>query len=296
MSNYLIVGATGSLGGEICRRLVQRGESVKGLVRRSSAPERVEQLRSLGVEPVAGDLRDGSSLREALRGIDVVVSTATTIRSRQEGDSFTDSDERGHATLVDAAVYEGVSRFVYVSFSGNLGADDGLTRSKRATERKIRESGLRYSILRPSLFMEVWLSPLAGFDFHEGKVVLFGDGNQPVSWISAGDVAEFATMAAMSSGPSETIELGGPEAISRLDAVWLFEEQTGRSFRLQNVPLEVLENKATEATDEVSKTYASLQLSCARGDAVDTSDSLQRYPVTLTSVRDYARRVQGEEG
>lgn len=294
MNGYLVVGATGPLGGEICRRLRERGLEVRGLVRDSSDPARIEYLVGLGVELFRGNLRDPASLDRACRGAEVVISTVTTIRSRQANDSFADTDEQGHANLISAAVASGAKRFVFISFSGNLGGADGMTRSKRATEQRLRESGLAYTILRPSLFMEVWLGPPAGFDYAARTATVFGAGDQPVSWISAGDVAEFAVLASLSTGPSETIELGGPEAMSRLDAIRLFEEESGAKFELRHVPIDALETQEKTAENEIARTYASLQLSCARGDCIDMSDPLGRYPVRLTSVREYARRVLGE--
>ena len=62
----LVVGATGTLGGEICARLVQAGKPVRGLVRASSSPERVDALRKAGVELATGDLRDRASLDAGL--------------------------------------------------------------------------------------------------------------------------------------------------------------------------------------------------------------------------------------
>ena len=77
----LIAGATGFLGGEICRRLVGSGETVRGLVRATSDHAAVERLRGLGVETVVGDVRDRPSLDAACRGVRTVVSTVTTTRS-----------------------------------------------------------------------------------------------------------------------------------------------------------------------------------------------------------------------
>src|SRR5947208_2630500 len=99
----LVVGATGFLGSEICRRLIERGEAVRGLVRETSDSATVAHLRTLGVETVVGDLRDRDSLDAACRGVDTVVSTATTTRSRQPGDSIEATDEAGQLDLVDAA-------------------------------------------------------------------------------------------------------------------------------------------------------------------------------------------------
>ncbi len=61
----LVVGATGHLGGEICRRLAARGLPVRGLVRPTSAPEAVSALRAIGAELIEGDLRDPASLLRA---------------------------------------------------------------------------------------------------------------------------------------------------------------------------------------------------------------------------------------
>jgi uncharacterized protein YbjT (DUF2867 family) len=57
---YLVVGATGTLGSEVCRQLAAKGKLVRGLVRITSDPERVDQLRSYGVEIVEGNVCDRS--------------------------------------------------------------------------------------------------------------------------------------------------------------------------------------------------------------------------------------------
>ena len=54
----LVVGSTGFLGGEICRRLTSQGKAVRALARISSKPERVTALKGWGVETVVGDLRE----------------------------------------------------------------------------------------------------------------------------------------------------------------------------------------------------------------------------------------------
>ena len=100
----LIAGATGFLGGEICRRLVANGESVRGLVRHTSDPAGVDRLRTLGVQTVVGDLRDRVSLDAACSGVRMIVSTVTSTRSRQPGDSIEATDEAGNVTTATAEV------------------------------------------------------------------------------------------------------------------------------------------------------------------------------------------------
>ena len=75
----LVTGATGFTGGHLCERLVRDGHSVRALARH---PNNCPELRRLGVEVVAGDLRDSASVEKATQGIDVVYHIAALFRLR----------------------------------------------------------------------------------------------------------------------------------------------------------------------------------------------------------------------
>ncbi|GAC1437443.1 MAG: SDR family oxidoreductase [Thermoanaerobaculia bacterium] len=288
----LVVGATGLLGTEICRRLRDRGDEVRALVRKTSEPLKVERLRSFGCEIVTGDLQDTASLDRACRGIETVISTATTTLSRQTHDSLEKTDLQGQLNLIDAAERNDIKRFVLVSFSGNLEGDTGLHRAKRTVEEKLRESGVSYTILRPSCFMEVWLGPALGFDARNRKVQIFGDGEQPLSFISLFDVADFAVRVVSSDkAANQTIELGGPEPVAPNEVVRIFERELGTRFEVTHVPQEALKQQYATATDEYQKAFAGLMLGYCDGDPIDMRDTLKRFPVKLTSVEDFARRA-----
>ena len=290
----LVVGATGFLGGEICRRLSTAGRPVRALVRPTSDAGAVARLRDLGAEIVEGDLRDPASLARACAGATGVVTTATTTRTQQPGESIGTTDQDGQIALVDAAREAGVRRFVLVSVSSGIGSDDPLTRAKRVVERRLHESDMRHTILRPTFFMEAWLSPMLGFDAAGRSATIYGRGENPISWISLGDVAEFAVRALEPAArDDDTLELGGPEALAPLDVVRLFEEAAGAPFTVQHVPEDALRAQLAAATDSLSRAFAALMLGYARGDRIPMDDVLQRYPVQLTSVRDYAMRTLG---
>ena len=112
----LVVGATGLLGGEICRLLVAGGKPVRALVRATSDQNKVAQLENPGLEIVRGDLKDRSSLDAACQGVSAVISTASATLSRQEGDSIQTVDLEGQLNLIDAARVANVSQFVLISF------------------------------------------------------------------------------------------------------------------------------------------------------------------------------------
>ena len=288
----LVVGATGILGSEICRRLRERGEDVRGLVRKTSDPAKVEQLRKLGCETVVGDLQNKASLDRACKGIEVVISTAATTISRQPHDSLEKTDLQGQLNLIDAAERNDVKRFVLISVSGNMDDRSTLVAGKRKVEEKLRESGISYTILRPSVFMEVWLSPLVGFDAQNGKAQLFGGGDRPLSFVSLFDVAEFAVRSATGDrAANQTLEVGGPEAVTLREVVTIFERECGRKFDVSSVPEEVLQQQYAAATEEYQKTLAGLMLGLCAGDSIDMTDTLKRIPLKLTSVRDFARKA-----
>lgn len=290
----LVVGATGYLGGAICGQLAGKGKPVRAMVRPTSDQARVENLKGLGAETVQGDLKDRASLDAACQGATAVITTATTVVSRQPGDTIQSVDLEGQMNLVDAARAAGVEHFVYVSYSGNIDVDDPspLTVAKRTVERHVQESGLTYTILRPRLFIEAWLSPVLGFDFPNAKAQIFGSGQNPISWISLGDVAQFAVESLDNvNAENATLELGGPEALSPSEVVRIFEEVGGRSFEVQHVPEEALRAQRAGAAAPLDQSFAALMLAYAQGDPIDMGTTLQAFPVQLTSVRDYAQRV-----
>ena len=113
----LVVGATGLVGGEICRRLAANQKPVRALVRPTGDESRIAELRHSGAELVTGDLKDPASIEAACAGATAVLSTAASMLSRQPGDTIDGVDRLGQLQLVEAARAAGVKHFVYVSFS-----------------------------------------------------------------------------------------------------------------------------------------------------------------------------------
>lgn len=288
----LVVGASGILGGEICRRLAAQGAPLRALIRPTSDPARTEDLKRLGAELVDGDLKDRASLDHACSGVTSVITTATAIGRQQPGDGIQTVDLEGQMQLVDAARAAGVEHFVYISVSRNLDVDSPFIQAKRTVEQHLRQSGLAYTILRPTFFMEGWLSPALGFDVANGTAQIFGAGQNAISWVSLYDVAHYAVEAlAHPAARHAILELGGPAALSPLDVVRIGEELSGRQFNVQHVPEEALQAQWEAATDPLQRSFTALMLDYAQGDAIDMREALTTLPVQLTSVSDYIRRL-----
>jgi uncharacterized protein YbjT (DUF2867 family) len=284
----LIVGATGLVGGEICRRLAAARKPVRALVRPAGDASRIDELRAAGAELATGDLKDPASIRAACAGASVVLSTASSVLSRQPGDTIDGVDRVGQLQLIEAAQSAGVKHFVYISFAP-IAEDFALQRAKREVEQALIASGIPYTILRPTFFMEIWLSPALGFDAAARRARIYGAGENPISWISFPNVAEFAVRSLETpAARNATFTLGGPEALTPLEVVRIFEELSGAPFTVEYVLESVLRAGKKAARRALDEAFAALSLGYAHGAAIDMRATLETMPVRLAGVREYA--------
>ena len=289
----LVVGATGMVGAEICRLLAAAGKPVKALVRGTSDPATVAKLERLGAVVVQGDLRDRRSLESACEGVDAVVTTASSMPFAYRLDENTPqvTDQDGCLDLIDVARDAGVQRLVYTSFPPMVGSFP-LQDAKRAVEERLRSSGLTYTILQPTYFMEIWLSPAVGFDYPDHKAAIYGTGDNPISWISFQDVAQFA-VASLDNPMAEdtTLALGGPESVTPSDVVRIFERAGGKPFEVTHVPVDALQAQLAAATDPMQKSFIGLMLNYASAGPIDMSATLGAFPLRLKTVGEHARSM-----
>lgn len=133
-----LTGGTGFIGSEVARRLRERGDEVRALVR---TPAKAAALRELGCELVEGDLSDEAALVRACRGVQAVVHGAAVYEvgvPEARRDLLVDANVRGTERVLGAALSAGVERAVYVStvavFGDTAGAvaDESWTRATSA--------------------------------------------------------------------------------------------------------------------------------------------------------------------
>jgi NADH dehydrogenase len=285
----LVVGATGRLGKQIALGLQKAGRQVRALVRGGTARPEAKDLLEAGLEVVDGDLTRPETLLAACAGVETVLSGATSMPHGGD-DGLRRVDLEGGLALIEAAERAGVPRFVYVSYSWNLREPSPLETAKRSCENRLLASRMTAVVLRPSYFMEVWLSPALGFDPQQGRARIYGSGEGKISYISMRDVVDFAvaTTLKVERGPV-ALEMGGPEAHSQLEVVRIFEETLGTKIALEHVPMEALRAQQASA-DPLQKTYAALMIGYARGDVIpEAHANAERFGIKLHSVAEYAR-------
>jgi uncharacterized protein YbjT (DUF2867 family) len=232
----------------ITRGALEQGKDVRILVRHNSPSEQLakegratstEDLVEAGAEPVYGDLRDRASLDAALEGIETVITTANSV-GRGGEDNPQSVDLEGNRSLIEAAREAGVEHFVFVS---SLGADPDhpvpFMRSKGQSEASLRESGMDYTILAPTPYMEVWVAAVVGMPVSQGRpVTLVGEGRRRHSFVSDRDVAAFAVAAVENPAARNAyLAIGGPEALSWRDVVETYERVLERSIPVEFVKM-----------------------------------------------------------
>lgn len=291
----LVVGATGYLGTLIVQQLCAEKRAVRALVRETADPEKVANLRGAGAELATGDLKDPGSLERACAGVKVVISTATSIVSRQADDNLATVDRDGNLALFRAAAGAGVSQSIFVSFQPH-DLEFPLQDAKRAVERQLQAGPVSYTVLKPTCFTELWLGPallpMHGFDFGKRHARLAGNGDNKLSWISIHDVARFVVGAVGNAQAfNRDFIVGGPDALSPREVLSLLERASGKPWEVEYVAEAALREGAAKATNPYDKTFAALLASFAAGYTADTRPALAAIPFEMQRVSDYIERT-----
>jgi NADH dehydrogenase len=293
----LIVGARGRLGSTVARRLLAKGTPVRAM---SRTPEQLGALRTLGAEVVAGDLRDRASLAAACRGVDAMLAAAHAFDGKGTNVPAT-VDDVGNRALIDAARAAGVRDFVLTSI---LGASEDhpvdLFRAKAAAERHLRASGLSYTILRPTAYMELWWTIIGAPVLRGKKALIFGRGANPINFVSVEDVADLAVTALTDpSTANGMIEIGGPENLTLVEVARLVERATGRMTGEQHIPLgmmRVMRVLARPFNPALSRQAAAGILMDTRDMSFDPAATLARFPMRLIRMEEVVRQHVGTVG
>ncbi|PDP86366.1 NAD(P)-dependent oxidoreductase [Glycomyces fuscus] len=233
-----VTGATGALGGRVAARIARLGRPQRLIVRDlNRAPEYP------GSSAVMSAYEDSAGFERACRGVDTLFLV-----------SATESEDRidVHLSAVDAAVKAGVSWIVYLSFlRAGPASTFTFARTHFFTEAHIRSTGVRYTFLRPSLYLDLlpdWVD--------DGGAVLGPAGDGRIAWVSRDDVADVAAavltdpVAALAS-ENTSHDITGPEALSLGATVERLSVLTGRSVRyVPQTREEALESRRSSGAPE----------------------------------------------
>jgi uncharacterized protein YbjT (DUF2867 family) len=230
-----VIGGTGRLGRALLPLL--DGAKVRVLTRDG---QRARALSS-SIEIVEGDVRDEAARANALRGCATVVSAMHGFAGsgRISPESI---DRDGNRALIAAARAAEVGHFVLVSVHGAaVDHPMSLHRAKFAAEQALRESGLRFTIIRPTAFLETWTTIIGGPLEQKGRALVLGPGENPINFVPVAEVAALVARAVLDGGlDRDTVEIGGRENLSFVALARRLIDARGGAGTIQHVPLPVL--------------------------------------------------------
>jgi NAD(P)H dehydrogenase (quinone) len=255
-----VTGATGALGGRVARRLADAGVAQRLVVR---DPARAPSLPGAHVVMAAY----GPDLAAALEG----VGTLLFVSASEDADRVA-----VHRSVVDAAVAAGVSRIVYVSFLG-AGPDATFTfaRDHWHTEQHIRASGVAFTFLRDSLYLD-YFSLFVGDD----GVIRGPAGEGRVAAVARDDVADVATAVLLSGAAhdGQRYDVTGPQAFTMAEAAVELSKATDREITYHDESLaEAYASRAGHgAPDWMVAGWVSTYTAIASGELDVVSDTVAR--------------------
>ncbi len=230
MKNIILVtGATGNLGEQICRELVNKGASVRAIVRHESDPAKVKALQALGVNINYADFNKPSDLRAACEGVSCVVSALAGLR---------DVIITAQSQLLNAAVQVGVPRFIPSDFCTDYTRlPIGINRNfdlRKEFETIINNSDIKATSIFNGAFAYVLQYGIPLFDTRNKTIAYYkGKKDWKIDFTTVNDTAAFTAAAALDDSTPRHLHIASFQ-VSPQDLAVLSTRLYGDTFELTN--------------------------------------------------------------
>lgn len=219
----LITGATGNIGGEVCRYLAEKKLPLRSLVRDTSS--KVAKLKAQGIELAQGDFNQPDTLKTALQGIEKAFLVTPNVPNQVELES----------SFIDAAQTAGVRHIVKLSVMGADQLPSTFQKWHRQIEEHLEASGIAWTHLRPNMLMQNmrWFAQTIADQGAFYNAV----GDVKISHVDARDVAAVAAVCLSDPGhETRSYVLTGAEALSFDQIAAKFSQALNRSITYVNLP------------------------------------------------------------
>ena len=231
--SIIVIGGTGTLGRQIVKQALDEGYQVKCLVRdfRRSA-----FLKDWGAELIYGDLSIPSTLPLALKGVKVVIDSAT-VRSTSNYTAET-VDWRGKVALLEAAKLVGINRIIYFSIlNASKNPSIPLMNLKLRMEKALEKSGINYTIFQCSGFFQGLISQYALPVLESETIWLPGD-SAPVAYLDTQDAAKIVLQTLNNSDyDNKKVSLIGEKFWTPKEIIQLCERLSGKTAKISYIPV-----------------------------------------------------------
>jgi uncharacterized protein YbjT (DUF2867 family) len=231
--SLLVIGGTGTLGRQIVLQALTKGYQVRCLVRNF---RKAAFLKDWGVELVYGDLSRPETIPPCLKGITAIIDASTS--RANELDSLKKVDWDGKLCLIEAAKAANVKRFIFFS-AQNVEQFNNipLMKVKNGIERKLKESGISYTIFRLTGFYQGLIEQYA-IPILENLPIWVTNENTYISYMDTQDIAKFCLKALqIPQTTNQTFFLSGSKGWVSSEIINLCEQLAGQEAKVQRIPL-----------------------------------------------------------
>jgi uncharacterized protein YbjT (DUF2867 family) len=218
----LITGATSDIGQKLCQLLAKNEKPFRAMCRKE---EQLEKLRKQGIHAVLGNFENPESLKTAMQGCTSLFLTSPPTQNQVQCEK----------NVIDIAKQEGIAYIVKISASdANLKSSVPWAKSHAEIDHHLRNSGIEWTILKPTAFMQNFLS--LSKPISKGILPQVA-GNGLVGYIDAQDIAQVAFKVLTENHHKRaTYFLNGPEMLEMKEIAFQLSETLGRKVRYVNLP------------------------------------------------------------
>ena len=225
-SIIVVAGATGNLGGRIVRALLERGATVKALVRPGTARDKLERLQELGVTIATVDLNSASQVTPACSGASCLVSALQGLR---------DVIVEMQTALLDAAIQADVPRFIpsdhSIDFTKFPPGENRNLDLRRDFHQRLDRTSIRATTIFNGAFADMLTGQMPLILFKWKRVLYWGDADQRMDFTTIDDTAAFTASAALDPSTPRFLRIAGDQPSAR-ELTAVVSEVTGKEFRL----------------------------------------------------------------
>ena len=221
----LVTGATGHFGKSTIDFLLKNGTSATNIVALVRAEEKAAELKSKGVAVRVGDYDNYASLVNAFKGVEKLLFVSGSDIQTRLGQ---------HKNVVTAAKEAGVKHMVYTSFQGKNETETSplwiVAQSHLETEAWLKESGIAYTILKNTLYMD-FVPAFLGEKVLETGLIYLPAGNGKAGAVLRAEMAEAtANILASSNHAGKIYQFTNSEAFSYQEVAGYLSDITGRTI------------------------------------------------------------------
>ena len=279
VQTVLVIGATGTVGGPVARQLVADGYHVRLLVR---DVERAQTQLGSDFEYIAGRVEESEAVNQALAGCSGV---HISLQAGSNPEDIERVEHLGAIRVVELAAKQHLTHLTYVS-GMSVGAEVGSAalddQAKRGVEQALHQSGMSYTIFRPTYFMDNLPKHLQG-----KRAMVLGKQPHRLHLVAASDFGRMVSRAFQEPDASnKTFYVQGPEALTLEEALRLYCSLLVPEAKVTTIPLWVMSVVDTLFLGkQMRRTLHIMQVLQHTGDLGDPSEANRILGAPTTTLR-----------